>query len=140
MSVLSLQRELEPQNGPIEVARRCGTAPALFSAFNPYIDDQGGVSAASGFVDFTPGRYSIVTAPGSGATPQVKVFNFSLIPYHEHHHRRRCARERGVGGQSGAGSKVPVRRPTDDATTPAAESLSQVLSTPGTSPAVLGGD
>ena len=35
-----------------------------------------GVSVASGFVDFTTGRYSIVTAPGAGSPAQVKVFNF----------------------------------------------------------------
>ena len=57
-----------------------GTAPALFSTFNPYLDDRNGVSVASGFVDFTTGRYSIVTAPGPGSVAQVKVFNFSLMP------------------------------------------------------------
>jgi hypothetical protein len=31
-------------------------------------------------VDFTTGRYSIVTAPGPGSVAQVKVFNFSLMP------------------------------------------------------------
>jgi FtsP/CotA-like multicopper oxidase with cupredoxin domain len=56
-----------------------GTAPELFSSFNPYHDDRNGVSVASGFVDFTTGRYSIVTAPGSGSMAQVKVFNFSLM-------------------------------------------------------------
>ncbi len=29
-----------------------GTAPELFSTFNPYLDDRNGVSVASGFVDF----------------------------------------------------------------------------------------
>jgi hypothetical protein len=38
------------------------------------------VSVASGFVDFTTGRHSIVTAPGPGSVAQVKVFNFSLMP------------------------------------------------------------
>ena len=37
------------------------------------------MSVASGFVDFTTGRYSIVTAPGAGSMAQVKVFNFSLM-------------------------------------------------------------
>jgi hypothetical protein len=32
------------------------------------------VSVASGFVDFSTGRYSIVTAPGPGSPAQVKVF------------------------------------------------------------------
>jgi FtsP/CotA-like multicopper oxidase with cupredoxin domain len=56
-----------------------GTAPALFSTFNPYPDDSSGVSLASGFVDFSTGRNSIVTAPGPGSPAQVKVFNFSLM-------------------------------------------------------------
>ena len=56
-----------------------GTAPELFSSFNPYLDDRNGVSVASGFVDFTTGRYSIVTAPGPGSMAQVKVFNFTLM-------------------------------------------------------------
>ena len=56
-----------------------GTAPELFSSFNPYLDDRNGVSVASGFVDFTTGRYSIVTAPGAGSMAQVKVFAFSLM-------------------------------------------------------------
>ena len=37
------------------------------------------MSVASGFVDFTTGRYSIVTAPGAGSMAQVKVFNFTLM-------------------------------------------------------------
>jgi FtsP/CotA-like multicopper oxidase with cupredoxin domain len=56
-----------------------GTAPDLFSTFNPYIDDRNGVTVAAGFVDFITGRYSIVTAPGPGSMAQVKVFNFSLM-------------------------------------------------------------
>ena len=56
-----------------------GAAPELFSTFNPYLDDRNGVSVASGFVDFTTGRYSIVTAPGVGSMAQVKVFAFSLM-------------------------------------------------------------
>jgi FtsP/CotA-like multicopper oxidase with cupredoxin domain len=56
-----------------------GTAPALFSTFRPYINDQSGVSVASGFVDFTTGRYSIVTAPGPGTSAHVKVFSYSLM-------------------------------------------------------------
>ena len=61
------------------LATAAGTAPELFSSFNPYLDDRNGVSVASGFVDFTTGRYSIVTAPGPGSVAQVKVFNFSLM-------------------------------------------------------------
>ena len=57
-----------------------GTAPELFSTFSPYSDDRNGVNVASGFVDFSTGRYSIVTAPGPGSMAQVKVFNFPLMP------------------------------------------------------------
>src|SRR6185312_9255993 len=57
-----------------------GAAPELFSTFTPYLDDRNGVKVSSGFVDFTTGRYSIVTAPGPGSVAQVKVFNFSLMP------------------------------------------------------------
>jgi FtsP/CotA-like multicopper oxidase with cupredoxin domain len=56
-----------------------GTAPTLFSTFNPYADDRSGVSVSSGFVDFTSGRNSIVTASGPGRPAQVKVFYFSLM-------------------------------------------------------------
>jgi FtsP/CotA-like multicopper oxidase with cupredoxin domain len=56
-----------------------GTAPAQFASFTPYANDRSGVSLASGFVDFSTGRYSIVTAPGPGAPTQVKVFNYSLM-------------------------------------------------------------
>ena len=64
-----------------------GTAPELFSSFNPYLDDRNGVSVASGFVDFTTGRYSIVTAPGPGSMAQVKVFNFTLMKPLDHKKR-----------------------------------------------------
>jgi len=56
-----------------------GTAPTLFSRFNPYADDRSGVSVSSGFVDFMSGRNSIVTASGPGSPAQVKVFYFSLM-------------------------------------------------------------
>jgi hypothetical protein len=56
-----------------------GKAPSLFSSFAPYTDDRSGVSVASGFVDFSTGRYSVVTAPGKGTPAQIKVFNFSLM-------------------------------------------------------------
>jgi FtsP/CotA-like multicopper oxidase with cupredoxin domain len=56
-----------------------GTAPPLFSTFKPYGDDVSGVSIAAGFVDFSTGRESIVTAPGPGMAAQVKVFAFSLL-------------------------------------------------------------
>jgi hypothetical protein len=62
-----------------ELPSSLGTAPALFSTFSPYLDDRSGVSVASGFVDFSSGRNSIVTAPGPGSPAQVKIFTFSLM-------------------------------------------------------------
>ena len=63
-----------------DLSSQAGQAPSLFSSFSPYLDDQNGVSVASGFVDFSTGRYSIVTAPGEGTVAQVKVFAFPLMP------------------------------------------------------------
>ncbi len=68
-----------------------GTAPAVFSSFSPYPGDRSGVTLSSGFVDFTTGRQSIVTAPGPGAQSSVKVFVFPLLAPLEgataaHHH------------------------------------------------------
>jgi FtsP/CotA-like multicopper oxidase with cupredoxin domain len=62
-----------------ELPSTMGTAPPLFSTFNPYANDRSGVSVASGFVDFATGRNSIITAPGPGTPTQVKVFNLSLM-------------------------------------------------------------
>jgi len=56
-----------------------GVAPPLFSTFKPYGDDRSGVSIATGFVDFSTGRDSIVTAPGAGSPAEVKVFAFTLL-------------------------------------------------------------
>jgi FtsP/CotA-like multicopper oxidase with cupredoxin domain len=56
-----------------------GAVPALFSSFKPYGDDRSGVSIATGFVDFSTGRESIVTAPGAGSPTEVKVFAFPLL-------------------------------------------------------------
>ena len=57
-----------------------GVVPALFSSFKPYgDDDRSGVSIATGFVDFSTGRESIVTAPGPGSPTEVKVFAFPLL-------------------------------------------------------------
>jgi hypothetical protein len=56
-----------------------GAAPALFATFKPYGEDRSGVSIATGFVDFSTGRDSIVTAPGAGSASEVKVFAFSLF-------------------------------------------------------------
>lgn len=56
-----------------------GTAPKLFASFSPYPGETTGVSLATGFVDFSTGRNSIVTAPGAGTQTDVKVFAFPLL-------------------------------------------------------------
>ena len=56
-----------------------GTAPALFSTFSPYANSRSGLSLTTGFVDYSTGRFSIVTAPGAGETAEVKVFAFPLL-------------------------------------------------------------
>jgi hypothetical protein len=63
----------------IPVASTAGAAPLLFSAFKPYGEDRSGVTVASGFVDFSTGRESIITAPGAGSPAEVKVFAFPLL-------------------------------------------------------------
>ncbi len=59
--------------------KKSGSAPDLFSSFTPYANDRSGVTIATGFVDFSTGRYSIVTAPGAGSAADVKVFAFPLF-------------------------------------------------------------
>jgi hypothetical protein len=71
-----------------------GTAPPLFASFNPYAGDQSGLTIATGFVDFSTGRYSIVTAPGPGSAAEVKVFVFPLL--------------KPVGGGTPSGALQPV--------------------------------
>ncbi|MBS7544720.1 multicopper oxidase domain-containing protein [Ancylobacter oerskovii] len=56
-----------------------GSAPELFAAFSPYPGDTSGLAVSTGFVDFTTGRQSIVTAPGPGTPSTVKVFVFPLL-------------------------------------------------------------
>jgi FtsP/CotA-like multicopper oxidase with cupredoxin domain len=56
-----------------------GVVPALFSNFKPYGEDRSGVTIATGFVDFSTGRESIVTAPGPGSPTEVKIFAFPLL-------------------------------------------------------------
>ncbi len=61
------------------VGSSAGATPSLFSTFKPYGGDSSGVSIATGFVDFSTGRESIVTAPGPGTPTEVKVFAFALF-------------------------------------------------------------
>jgi FtsP/CotA-like multicopper oxidase with cupredoxin domain len=63
----------------IPLVATSSAGPALFAAFKPYGDDQSGVSIGAGFVDFSTGRESIVTAPGPGSATEVKVFAFPLL-------------------------------------------------------------
>jgi hypothetical protein len=56
-----------------------GAAPSLFSTFKPYGEDSSGVSIATGFVDFSTGRESIVTAPGPDSPTEIRVFAFPLL-------------------------------------------------------------
>jgi len=62
-----------------QLSSSAGVVPALFSTFKPYGEDRSGVSIATGFVDFSTGRESIVTAPGPGSPTEVKVFAFPLL-------------------------------------------------------------
>jgi FtsP/CotA-like multicopper oxidase with cupredoxin domain len=64
----------------VPLAISSGAGPTLFAAFKPYGEqDRSGVSVATGFVDFSTGRESIVTAPGPGIRTRVKVFVFPLL-------------------------------------------------------------
>ena len=61
-----------------------GSAPAVFSSFQPH-PGQDGTTLAAGLTD-PMGRVSIITAPTNGAT--VRVFNYPLLTMDEgtHHH------------------------------------------------------
>src|SRR5262249_42385397 len=62
-----------------QLSSKPGAVPAIFSSFKPYGDDRSGISIATGFIDFSTGRESIVTAPGPGSASEVKVFAFPLF-------------------------------------------------------------
>jgi hypothetical protein len=88
-----------------DFSSQSGKAPSLFSSFSPYLDDTNGVSVASGFVDFSTGRYSIVTAPGAGSPAQVKIFAFPLMPAIG---EKKKKKEGEGADQCDPGSKKPV--------------------------------
>jgi hypothetical protein len=69
--------EVKVYQVPLAVSASAG--PALFATFKPYGEDRSGVSIATGFVDFSTGRESIVTAPGPGLPTEVKLFAFPLL-------------------------------------------------------------
>jgi Multicopper oxidase len=74
-----------------------GVAPPLFSSFKPNADDTSGVKLAAGFVDFSTGRNSLVTASGPGSIATVKVFVFPLTTPIAH----------------GDGQKTPIDKPVN---------------------------
>jgi FtsP/CotA-like multicopper oxidase with cupredoxin domain len=63
----------------IPLASSSSSGPILFASFKPYGESRSGVSVATGFVDFSTGRESIVTAPGPGSPAEVAVFTFPLL-------------------------------------------------------------
>src|SRR5436190_4725324 len=69
--------EVKVYQVPLAVSSNAG--PTLFATFKPYGEDRSGVSVATGFVDFSTGRESIVTAPGPGMRGMIKVFAFPLL-------------------------------------------------------------
>ena len=89
--------EVKVYRSAAAVFARCG-AGALCD-FKPYGDDRSGVSIATGFVDFSTGRESIVTAPGAGSTAEVKVFAFPLFKPNG---------QAALGNAQAAGNEQPV--------------------------------
>ena len=84
----------------IPLPSSAGAAPSLFSAFKPYgEEDRSGVTIAAGFVDFSTGRESIVTAPGPGSQTEVRVFAFPLF---------KPIAKAGEGGAQAASTDQPV--------------------------------
>jgi FtsP/CotA-like multicopper oxidase with cupredoxin domain len=70
--------EVKVYQVPLAISSSAG--PMLFAAFKPYgEEDRSGVTVATGFVDFSTGPESIVTAPGPGSPAEVKVFAFPLL-------------------------------------------------------------
>jgi FtsP/CotA-like multicopper oxidase with cupredoxin domain len=69
--------EVKIYNVPLAISAAAG--PKLFATFKPYGEDRSGVTVATGFVDFSTGRDSIVTAPGAGSPTEIKVFAYTLL-------------------------------------------------------------
>jgi FtsP/CotA-like multicopper oxidase with cupredoxin domain len=61
-----------------ELPDEVGDAPEVFSTFVPYEGSTSGVSVATGMVDASSGRASIVTAPGPGEKAEIKTFRYDL--------------------------------------------------------------
>jgi len=83
----------------VPVPASAGAMPPLFSTFKPYGDDRSGVTIATGFVDFSTGRESIVTASGPGSPAEVKVFAFPLL--------------KPIGARRGGTQAARTDQPTD---------------------------
>jgi hypothetical protein len=56
-----------------------GKAPDVFSTFTPYPGSQSGVTLATGLVEVSSGRETLVTAPGRGDAPLIKSFRWDLF-------------------------------------------------------------
>lgn len=54
-------------------------APEIFSTFTPYPGSKSGVTLATGMVEATSGRQTLVTAPGAGDAPLIKSFRWDLF-------------------------------------------------------------
>ena len=63
----------------VPLASSAGSGPPLSRRSSRYGEDRSGVSVATGFVDFSTGRESIITAPGAGSPAEVAVFAFPLL-------------------------------------------------------------
>jgi FtsP/CotA-like multicopper oxidase with cupredoxin domain len=63
----------------IPLSSLSSSGPTLFASFKPYGESRSGVIVAAGFVDFSTGRESIVTAPGPGSPAEIEVFAFPLL-------------------------------------------------------------
>jgi hypothetical protein len=63
----------------VPLASSSHSGPILFASFRPYGESRSGVTVATGMVDFSTGRESIVTAPGPGSPAEVAVFAFPLL-------------------------------------------------------------
>ena len=76
-------REAEVRIFESDLPDELGEAPGLFASINPYPGNDTGVGVATGLLDATSGRNSIVTVPGPGSETEVKVYRFDLYKKNE---------------------------------------------------------
>ena len=67
-----------PGRAPVRTVAGAGTVEPMRGPRRAVIAVTG-VIVAAGFVDFSTGRESIITAPGAGSPAEVKVFAFPLL-------------------------------------------------------------